>query len=476
MSPKIDKNRRSIIKAGVFSGLTLLIKPILADDLLDKLLLDVNDKSNNSDNDGSGKGNAGTSQLPTNQIISVRIWPSDVYTRLTIEANEEIKAKYFNLQDPQRFVIDILNSQLNAVLKNLASTSFSNDPIISGIKVGQFNPTTTRIVVYAKQPVSAQTSTVKPVALENVSYKYRYIFDMYPDGAVKKSKGQDNLDDQLLAFLQLNADNSTPAQAIAKDDKQTSRTQEIPIIKARSSDVENIEVAHKKGKVLVMIDPGHGGEDPGAVSKKGLKEKDVVLDIGNRLRKLIENNPNLEVKMTRNQDIFIPLGARVAIARRAKADIFVSIHADSFTSSTVQGSSVFILSEKSASSTFAKLMAQNQNAADLIGGMSFKTNDKDVSKILLDMTQSMTMRNSTRLGQIVLSKMKDINKLHSNHLEEAGFAVLKAPDIPSILVESAFLSNPVEAEKLSTPKFRQEVAEQILAGLELYIQRNINLT
>ncbi len=473
MSQKIDKNRRNLIKAGMFSGLTFLIKPLLADDLLDKILLDANDSSNNVP--ATTTSNSSTVKGPKNQIVSVRIWPSDVYTRLTIEATREIKAKYFTLNDPQRFVIDILNSELNAVLKNLASTSFKNDPIISGIKVGQFDPTTIRIVVYAKQQVLAQTQTAKPVALDNVSYKYRYIFDIYPDVAKPNiAQNGDNLDDQLLAFLQLNADNSSPAQAQAKDISKTTRTQKIPVIK----EPVNVITAptDKKGKVLVMIDPGHGGEDPGAISKTGLKEKDVVLDIGMRLKKLIDDSSTMKARMTRNQDIFIPLGTRVAIARRAKADIFISIHADSFTSATVSGSSVFMLSDKGASSAFAKLMAQNQNAADLIGGMSFQTNDQTVSKILLDMTQGMTMRNSAKLGQIVLSKMGQINKLHSGKVEEAGFAVLKAPDIPSILVESAFLSNKVEAEKLSTSAFRQEVAEQIFAGLELYIKRNINLS
>lgn len=475
MSQKIDKSRRSLLKAGLFSGLTILIKPVMSDDLLDKLLLDVNDQSNKAPN--LDKSTSSKPKLPNNQIISVRIWPSDVYTRLTIEATHEIKAKYFNLQDPQRFVIDILNSELNAVLKNLASTSFNNDPIISGIKVGQFDPTTTRIVVYAKQTVLAQTQTAKPVSLDSVKYKYRYIFDMYPDVAMPNSaQKSDNLDDQLLAFLQLNADNSkNPAQALAKDTApKTSRMQQVPVIK----EPVNVIAAptDKKGKLLVMLDPGHGGEDPGAISKHGLKEKDVVLDIGMRLKKLIDNSTTMKARMTRNQDIFIPLGTRVAIARRAKADVFVSIHADSFTSSSVQGSSVFMLSDKGASSAFAKLMAQNQNAADLIGGMSFQTNDKVVSKILLDMTQGATMRNSAKLGQSILSKMGEINKLHSGKVEDAGFAVLKAPDIPSVLVESAFLSNPAEAEKLSTTKFRQEVAEQIFAGLQLYIKKNVNLS
>lgn len=452
MSQEINHHRRSLIKFGLFSGITLLVsQKSRADDLMDKIATDS-----------------------TNQIISVRIWPSDVYTRLTIEAEQGVKAKYFNLPNPQRFVIDLMNSNLNAVLKNLGNNQFTNDPIISGIKVGQFNPTTVRIVIYAKRPVIAQTQTVDPVNLGSVNYKYRYVFDMYPAGSNNKNESSPQLNDQLLAFLQINADQPTASasesSAPIASAPTTSRTQDYPIIT-----VPGGSKVKTKGKLLVMIDPGHGGEDPGAIGPQGTKEKHIVLDIGQRLRELINNSDTLQAQMTRTQDIFIPLATRVAIARRAKADLFVSVHADAFTSPQARGSSVFVLSDSGASSAFAKFMATSQNNSDLIGGMSFQTKDSTVNKILLDMTQSYTMRKSSRLGQTVLGELKDINKLHSQNIERAGFAVLKAPDIPSILVESAFVSNPTEEDLLRTPEFRQKVAEQIFAGLQLYAKQNYRL-
>ncbi len=451
MSYEIDQQRRNLIKFGMFSGLTLLIssKKSAADNLIDQF---ANDS--------------------TNQIISVRIWPSDVYTRLTIEAEQGIKAKFFNLANPNRFVIDILNSTLNTVLKNLSNNEFSNDPIISGIKVGQFNPTTVRIVIYAKQPVSAQTQTVDPVNLGSVNYKYRYVFDMYPANAVTNHDESAPLNDQLLAFLQLNADQDKPGVESSAKSTIAKRSQDYPEISEPNS---NPQVEPQKGKLLVMIDPGHGGEDPGAIGAQGTKEKHVVLDIGKRLRDLINASSNMQAQMTRTQDIFIPLGTRVAIARKVKADIFVSVHADAFTSPAARGSSVFVLSDSGASSAFAKYMAVSQNNSDLIGGMSFQTRDSAVSRILLDMTQSFTMRKSTKLGQSILAQLKQINKLHNQDIERAGFAVLKAPDIPSILVESAFVSNPIEENLLRTEEFRQKVAQQVFDGLQNYAKTNYKL-
>lgn len=463
MSDNVDQSRRNLIKYGLFSGLTLLISDLAhGDDLLDSI---------------AGVSTQATNiSASTNKIISVRIWPSDVYTRLTIEGEQKIRAKYFNLQNPNRFVIDILDARLNTVLKNLSNNQFDNDPIISSIKVGQFDPKTVRIVVMVRQPVRAQTQTVDPVHMGSVDYQYRYVFDMYPSLNKNITTGDKELDDQLLAFLQLNADQHGNVANAKPDSSQvtiatTSRTQNIPSL--REPVTANSVSQKRKGKLLVMIDPGHGGEDPGAIGPSGLKEKTVVLDIAKRLKDLIDDSDTLQAQMTRNQDIFIPLGTRVAIARKSKADLFVSVHADAFSSPSARGSSVFVLSEGGASSAFAKYIAVSQNNSDLIGGMSFQTKDAVVSKILLDMTQGMTMRNSVKLGQTVLGKMKEINKLHSNGIERAGFAVLKAPDIPSILVESAFLSNPTEESLLMGDEFRQKVAQQIFDGLQDYAKRHV---
>lgn len=453
MSDSINNQRRQLIKYGIWGGLTLMVSKVVS------AQESATVRSNNILQDS------------VNQIISVRIWPSDVYSRLTIEAEENIKAKYFSLANPNRFVIDIHNSHLNAVLKNLTNNQFDNDPIISGIKVGQNTPTTVRIVVYVRQPVSAQTQTIDPVSLGSVNYKYRYMFDMYPANQAK-SASNDELNDQLLAFLQLNADQSKQSESTAES-AILPRTREYPELTEPTADSRQTV---SKGQLLVMIDPGHGGEDPGAIGPQGTKEKHIVLDIGKRLRDLINASDNMRAQLTRSQDIFIPLATRVAIARKAKADIFVSVHADAFTSPKARGSSVFVLSENGASSAFAKYMAVSQNNADLIGGMSFKTKDSVVNQILLDMTQSYTMRKSSRLGQIVLGELKEINRLHNQDIERAGFAVLKAPDIPSILVESAFVSNPTEEELLRTEEFRQKVARQVFDGLQAYAKQNYKLT
>ena len=219
--------------------------------------------------------------------------------------------------------------------------------------------------------------------------------------------------------------------------------------------------------IVIMLDPGHGGEDSGAVGKYKTREKDVVLQIARRLRSLIEKEGNMKVYMTRNEDIFIPLQVRVAKAQKQRADLFVSIHADAFTSRQPSGSSVFALSTKGATSTAAKYLAQTQNASDLIGGVS-KSGDRYVDHTMFDMVQSLTIADSLKFGKAVLNKLGKINKLHKNQVEQAGFAVLKAPDIPSILVETAFISNVEEERKLKTATFQQEVAESILAGIKAY--------
>ncbi|MEN9946860.1 MAG: hypothetical protein RLZZ293_1246 [Pseudomonadota bacterium] len=444
MSETIDQQRRNLVKYGFFSGLTLLVSS------------------------AHGLGDNKDAQV-VNKIISVRIWPSDVYTRLTIEAEHKIRAKYFNLTDPKRFVIDLLDANLNAVLKNLTNNQFENDPIISSIKVGQFNPTTVRIVIYARETVVAQTQNIEPVNLGGVNYNYRYIFDMYPSSLASRAES-DSLNDQVLALLQIKSDQSNTSESIVPNKLIMSN----PVIQEPSS-APTKNMTPRSGKILIMLDPGHGGEDPGAISAHGLKEKTIVLDIAKKLRDLINSSSSMQAQLTRSQDIFIPLATRVAIARKAKADLFVSIHADAFSSPSARGSSVFILSESGASSAFAKYMATSQNNADLIGGLSFKTKDANINKILLDMTQTYTLRKSSRLGQLILNEMKQINRLHSNSVERAGFAVLKAPDIPSILVESAFVSNPEEAELLRTEEFRQKVAQQIFIGLTQYVKQNYKL-
>lgn len=434
MSQAIDKTRRQILQIGAVSVITLLIsRNSYADDLTDLI---VGDKQT--------------------QVIAVRLWPSSIYTRLTIEAESAIKAKYFNLNNPARLVVDIVDAKLNTLLRNLSHKVIDQDPIIADIKVGQFDPDTVRVVIYLKQHILAQTRSIQPVNLGNVSYKYRYVLDMYP---AKNEEANTPLNDSLLALLQLNNDTSRVPIEASSGPVANSRMQPYPELKL----VPPKDKA--KGKLLVMIDPGHGGEDPGAIGPTGTKEKHVVLDIAKKLHDIINQTDYLSAKLTRSQDIFIPLTTRVAITRKAKADLLISLHADAFTNPQAKGSSVFVLSDKGATSSFARWLAKTQNAADLIGGVSFQGKDQVISKILFDMTQTWTRKRSDKLGEILLSRLGDINKLHNRQVEKAGFAVLKAPDIPSTLVETAFISNPEEEELLKTPEFRQKIAYALFNGL-----------
>ncbi|EDU8722910.1 AMIN domain-containing protein [Salmonella enterica subsp. enterica serovar Typhimurium] len=375
------------------------------------------------------------------QVVAVRIWPASSYTRVTVESNRLLKYKQFALSNPDRVVVDIEDVNLNSVLKGIGAQIRSDDPYIKSARVGQFDPKTVRMVFELKQNVKPQLFALAPVA----GFKERLVMDLYPANA-------QDMQDPLLALLALLEDYNK-----GDLDKQVPPSQSGP----------QPGKAGRDRPIVIMLDPGHGGEDPGAIGKYKTREKDVVLQIARRLRALIEKEGNMKVYMTRNEDIFIPLKVRVAKAQKQRADLFVSIHADAFTSRQPSGSSVFALSTKGATSTAAKYLAQTQNASDLIGGVS-KSGDRYVDHTMFDMVQSLTIADSLKFGKAVLKQLGKINDLHKNKVEQAGFAVLKAPDIPSILVETAFISNIEEERKLKTATFQQQVAESILAGIKAY--------
>lgn len=368
------------------------------------------------------------------QVVAVRVWPSSTYTRLTIEASSEIRYKHFSLANPNRLVIDLEDVQLTGVLQDVSGQIQSADPFIRTARAGQFNGTTVRLVLDLRNEVKPQIFSLKPVA----EYQHRLVVDLYPANAQQ--------DDPLLALLQDynkgQLDNNAPRGNKGKTDP------------ARP--------------VVIMIDPGHGGEDPGAIGPSGTREKDVVLRIGRQLKKLIDAEKNMKAYLTRDEDVFLPLGVRVAKARKIGADLFISVHADAVENRTARGSSVFALSENGATSTMARLLAKTQNEADMIGGVKIAGKDKYLAHTLFDLTQTATINDSLKLGKAVLGKMGDLNKLHKPKVEQAGFAVLKAPDIPSILVETAFISHPEEERKLVDPAFQQDMAEAIFAGVRSY--------
>ncbi len=437
MSKLFDQSRRQIIKLSGITILTLVFLPVTRGDELTDLI-------------------GAKEEI---QIIAIRIWPSSIYTRFTLEADDTLDAKYSTSIELLQLIIDINNTKLNTVLSNIATRIINDDPIIANVKAFQMDDTTVRIIIFLKQKVNVQTRVLLPVSLGRTKYGYRFVLDMYP---LLKQDNSKNLNDDILALLQLQDSNDEEAAPIPVSSS-------VPITQ-KSIAKNPLKADHK---LLIMLDPGHGGEDPGAIGPKGTHEKDIVLDIGLRLYNMINSSDDMHAMLTRDQDIFVPLGSRVAIARKAKADVFVSIHADAFTTPDASGASVFVLSDRGASSSFAKWLAKTQNDADLIGGMSYQSKDKIISKILLDMTQTWTIKKSIKLGQALLGGLSTIGKLHSKQIEKAAFAVLKAPDIPSVLVETAFISNPDEELLLLQSGFRQKLANAIFSSLDNFVKTYI---
>lgn len=376
------------------------------------------------------------------QVVAVRVWPSSTYTRITLESNVKLNYKSAQLYNPDRMVIDIDNLNLNPILKAVSTKVLSRDPFIKSIRALQLDPKTVRIMIELKQGIDPNTFTLPPIA----EFKHRLVVDLYP------SKPTTANDDPLLALL----------EEYQKGD-----------LNKKQAQIKSPTNKNKNSPVIVMLDPGHGGEDPGAIGYKRTREKDIVLQIARRTYSLLKKEPNIKVYMTRNEDVFIPLKVRVAKARSLHADLFVSIHADAFASRSVRGSSVFALSTRGASSSAASYLAQTQNDADQIGGVS-RSGDKYLDNTILDLVQKTTLSNGVLLGSAILNRMKNVNKLHKPSIEKAGFAVLKAPDIPSVLVETAFISNIAEEQKLKTAAFQNQVSKAIVDGIKDYLKRRKN--
>lgn len=377
------------------------------------------------------------------QIVAVRVWPSSTYTRITLESNVKLNYKRSALRNPDRMVIDIDKVDLNTTLKSISSKVLNHDPYIKSIRVLQLDPKTVRIMIVLKQGVEPNTFTLPPIE----TFKHRLVMDLYPS---KSASPED--DDPLLALL----------EEYTKGD-----------LTQKQSQIKTTTNKNKNAPVVVVLDPGHGGEDPGAIGYKKTREKDIVLQIARRTYNLLKKEPNIKVYMTRNEDVFIPLNVRVAKARSLHADLFISIHADAFTNRSVKGSTVFALSTKGASSSAASYLAQTQNKADQIGGVS-RSGDKYLDNTILDLVQKTTLSNGVLLGNAILNRMKVVNQLHKPSIEKAGFAVLKAPDIPSVLVETAFISNINEEKKLKTASFQNQISKAILNGIKDYLKKRKN--
>ena len=404
----------------------------------------------------------------TNNIVAVRTWPADEYTRVTLELDRELSSEHFTLDNPHRMVIDLQGITINSVLQELVSKVRPNDPYISNVRVGQFQPDVVRLVLDLKQPIAPQVFTLKPIG----EYKYRLVIDLYPLVAR----------DPLLALQQ--ADDSDPLASVLEQLAQSQPSVPVPTVTGQTipkaapvpvpapapAKLPEVKPTPANRPILIALDPGHGGEDPGAIGPSGTYEKDVVLQIALRLKKLIDAQPNMRAYMTRDRDFFVPLGVRVQKARRVKADLFISIHADAFTRPSASGSSVYALSQTGATSTAAQWLAKKENEADLVGGVNVGSHNKQVAQVLLDLSTAAQINDSVRIGTNVLSEIGKINKLHKRQVERAGFAVLKAPDIPSILVETAFISNPNEERLLRSAGHQDKIARAMFNGIQDYFK------
>jgi N-acetylmuramoyl-L-alanine amidase len=413
-------------------------------------------------------------------IVAVRVWPAADYTRVTIESDSPLTQKHFIAENPSRLVIDIDGLELSPALRDLVGKVRSDDPFIAGVRAGQNQPRVVRLVIDLKQSTAPQLFTLAPVA----AYQFRLVFDLYPtqerdpllalirDRQLAEQQAAKSVQDALGEFIGKVDKPLLPPMSGAPALPPLAAAPLLPPVMQTPAPLAPAAQGKIDRLIVVALDPGHGGEDPGAVGPSGLREKDVVLAIALQLRDRINTMPNMRAMLTRDADFFVPLHDRVRKARRVQADLFVSIHADAFITPKARGASVFALSQNGATSAAARWMANRENAADMVGGVFIDAKDAAVMRALLDMSTTAQIRDSLKLGGEVLGQIGRVGKLHKGSVEQAGFAVLKAPDIPSILVESAFISNPEEEAKLRDPEYQAELVHALAVGIQRYFAKN----
>jgi N-acetylmuramoyl-L-alanine amidase len=405
---------------------------------------------------------------PTIQIVSTRVWPAAEYTRITFESRKPISHNIFSLKNPERLVLDLEDVDVNAKLSGLAEKIGTDDPYVKSVRIGRFKAGTVRLVFDLKTEVKPQAFVLAPVG----EYGHRLVLDLYPLEPP----------DPLIAFLGRHqaqgenaASDAAPAEPVAarsdvpaelRTDADAKSGRAEPVADARRTRPASVRL------VTIAVDAGHGGEDPGARGRNGTHEKNVTLAIARKLKERIDREPNMRGVLIRDGDYFIPLMQRVQKARRVNADLFVSVHADAFIKPHARGSSVFALSERGATSVAARWLAKRENEAGLIGGVNLDVPDPYLKQTLLDLSQTATLNDSLKLARAVLAELGGINQLHKPHVEQAGFAVLKSPDIPSILVETAFISNPEEERRLTSDAYQAKIADAIFSGIRRYFSRN----
>jgi len=391
------------------------------------------------------------------------VWPATDYTRITLEHDAPLKFTHFTVENPDRLVVDIEGVEFNSVIDSLARKITTDDPYIKLLRAGRYKPGVVRLVIELKTKVAPQVFELKPAG----EYGHRLVLDVYPQTPVDPLMSLVEGRKDAVEPLKLEAENKAP-EAQPKKPEQTASVPEAPEVKT----------TRKSGKpvvdrlVTITLDPGHGGEDPGAVGRGGTYEKNVTLAVAKRLKARLDAEPNMRAVLTRDSDFFVPLQMRVQKARRVQSDLFLSIHADAWLKPDARGSSVFVLSERGASSTQARLLAQRENEADLIGGVNLSAKDLFLARTLLDLSQTATINDSLKLGKYLLGELGSVNTLHKNSVEQASFAVLKAPDIPSALIETAFISNPDEERRLNDDAYQDKLADAIVRGIRQYFVKN----
>ena len=439
-------------------------------------------------------------------VVAVRIWPSKDYTRLTIESDGELKVKQTANSDPSRLTVYIEGIDLLEPVRELVGKLKADDPNISGMSVAQAGLNVVSLRIDLKKPIEPQVFNLDPVA----AYRHRLVLDLHPvnlpdpleELISQRMKELDEASARAARLLGVETatlgahaktndplgewiNNNSDAARAAPPAQIPGNSQSKALASAADPDsasakrkprAVNKAVEDTDRLIIVALDPGHGGEDPGASGPAGTREKDVVLKVALRLRDRINatkvNGHPMRAYLTRDADFFVPLNVRVQKAQKVKADLFISLHADAFFTPDPQGASVFALSTKGASSAAARWMAQKENAADLVGGVSLKTKDATVHRALLDMSTTAQIKDSLKLGGAMLGEVKKIGKLHKPRVEQAGFAVLKAPDIPSVLVETAFISNPDEERRLNSEAYQTDLANALLKGIVNYFSQN----
>jgi len=408
-------------------------------------------------------------------LVAVRVWPADEYTRVTLESDTVLSVRHFMADNPRRLVIDIDGLELSPALRDLMGKVRADDPYIAGVRVGQNQPRVVRLVLDLKQATAPQLFTLAPAA----AYQHRLVFDLHPAQEVDpllalinekqtaEQQAAEAVQDALGEFIGRVGKPPAPSASAASGVQPP-----MPAPPAVAGKPPAMSQARIDRLIIVALDPGHGGEDPGAIGPSGLREKDVVLQVAVKLRDKLNNLPGMRAMLTRDADYFVPLHERVHKARRVQADLFVSIHADAFMNPQARGASVFALSQGGATSAAARWMASKENASDVVGGVNVKAKDAAVMRALLDMSTSAQIQDSLKLGGEVLGQIGKVGKLHKGSVEQAGFAVLKAPDIPSILVETAFISNPEEEAKLRDADYQHELVDALVTGIRRYFAKN----